>query len=190
MSLLIIGATGTLGRQVVRQALNEGYQVRCLVRNIRKANFLREWGAELVYGDLSSPETLPEAFKGMTALIDTATGRPTDNLNVKDIDWDGKIAVLQAAKTAKIKRFVFFFDIKCKQVCIYPINEIKIKIRKDFTRIGCSLYNFSIVRFLSRLNWTICFTRVRTTTHLCNKRNYAGCLYGYRRCGKILFKKS
>jgi uncharacterized protein YbjT (DUF2867 family) len=135
MSLLIIGGTGTLGRQIVLQALTKGYQVRCLVRNFRKANFLKEWGVELVYGDLTRPETLPPCLKGITAIIDASTSRANELDSLKKVDWYGKLYLIEAAKAANIKRFIFFSAQNLEQFKNIPLMKLKygieIKLKKS-----------------------------------------------------------
>lgn len=130
MSLLILGGTGTLGRQIVKQALNEGYNVRCFTRNFRRAQFLKDWGAELVYGDLALPETIPPALKNISFIIDASTVRPTDNFNSETIDWKAKIALIEAAKLAKIKKFIFFSVLCNKENTNIPLIDLKEKISK------------------------------------------------------------
>ena len=135
MSLLIIGGTGTLGRQVALQALTKGYQVRCLVRNFRKASFLKEWGVELVYGDLTKPETIPPCLKGITAIIDASTSRVNELESLKKVDWEGKLALIEAAKVAKIERFIFFSAQNVEQFETIPLmkvkNGIEIQLKKS-----------------------------------------------------------
>ncbi|MEB3295376.1 MAG: SDR family oxidoreductase [Synechococcales bacterium] len=143
MSILIVGATGTLGRQVTRRALDEGYQVRCLVRSFKRAAFLKEWGAELVYGDLRSPETLTEALEGVTAVIDASTARATDSLSIKQVDWEGKVNLIQAVQKSDCDRYIFFSILDCEKYPKVPLMQIKTCTEKFLQESGL---NYTILR--------------------------------------------
>ena len=143
MTLLIVGATGTLGRQVARRAIDEGYKVRCLVRSVKKAAFLKEWGAELVRGDLCYPDTLVTALEGVTAVIDAATSRPTDSLSIKQVDWSGKVSLIQQAKAVGVERFIFFSLLDAEKYPAVPLMEIKRCTELFLTESGL---NYTILR--------------------------------------------
>jgi len=123
-SMLVIGATGTLGRQVVRRALDEGYDVRCLVRPRQNpADFLRDWGATTVSADLTKPETLPPAFVGVHTVIDASTARPEEDSYA--IDWEAKVATIQTAAAMGISRYVFFSIDQCEKHREVPLMNMK-----------------------------------------------------------------
>ena len=151
MSLLIIGGTGTLGRQIVLQALTKGYKVRCLVRNFRKASFLKEWGVELVYGDLTRPETIPPCFKGITAVIDASTSRANELDSLKKVDWDGKLCLIEAAKSAKIQKFIFFSAQNVEQFENIPLMKVKSGIEIKLKQSGIPYTIFRLTGFYQGL---------------------------------------
>ena len=151
MSLLIVGGTGTLGRQVVLQALTKGYPVRCMVRNFRKANFLKEWGVELVYGDLTRPETIPPCLKGITAVIDASTSRANELDSLKKVDWDGKLSLIEAAKAAKIKRFIFFSAQNVEQFENIPLMKVKFGIETKLKKSDIPYTIFRLTGFYQGL---------------------------------------
>jgi len=151
MSLLIIGGTGTLGRQVVLQALTKGYQVRCLVRNFRKASFLKEWGAELVYGDLTRPETIPPCLKGITAIIDASTSRANELESLKKVDWEGKLSLIEASKIANIQHFIFFSAQNVEQFDNIPLMKVKNGIEIQLKESGIPYTIFRLSGFYQGL---------------------------------------
>ncbi|GGR74612.1 nucleotide-diphosphate-sugar epimerase [Streptomyces aureoverticillatus] len=72
-TFLVAGATGTVGREVVRELLDRGHAVRALTRDPAKAEFPE--GVEAVRGDLGEPATLKAALEGVTGLhLITFTG--------------------------------------------------------------------------------------------------------------------
>jgi uncharacterized protein YbjT (DUF2867 family) len=60
--ILVTGATGKVGQEVVRQLAAADAPVRALVRDPARASHIRLPGVEIVVGDLGRPETLPPAL--------------------------------------------------------------------------------------------------------------------------------
>ena len=56
--ILVAGATGGVGKRVVKKLITQGYNVRCLVRDIEKARQVLGDDINLVVGDITKPETL------------------------------------------------------------------------------------------------------------------------------------
>ncbi|TIX38829.1 MAG: NAD-dependent epimerase/dehydratase family protein, partial [Mesorhizobium sp.] len=66
MTILVTGATGNVGRNVVEQLVKRGANVRALVRNPSKANFPAR--VDVVQGDLLDVDSLRKAFSGVSTL--------------------------------------------------------------------------------------------------------------------------
>ena len=125
MKVLVLGGTGTLGRQIAKTAIDAGYIVRCLVRRPRSASFLQEWGCELVEGDLLREEDVEFSLKGVDAVIDAATSRADDPRSVYETDWDGKLKFYQKCDELGINRVVFISLLAAEKYRNVPLMDIK-----------------------------------------------------------------
>ena len=67
MKILVTGATGNVGGELVKILHQRGAEVRALARNPEAAKFPA--GVEVVSGDLTDPESIREAVKGIDKLF-------------------------------------------------------------------------------------------------------------------------
>jgi uncharacterized protein YbjT (DUF2867 family) len=108
MKILVIGATGALGRPVVQQLCARGVVVRALSRHPERGSDLAALGAETVAGDLAEPDSLVRACDGVDRVFAAAhsmLGR--GRYRSQNIDDIGHRALIAAARDAGVKRFVY-----------------------------------------------------------------------------------
>jgi uncharacterized protein YbjT (DUF2867 family) len=97
MTILVTGASGTIGRQVVEQLVQRGANVRALVRDPAKADFPK--GVSVVKGDLMDPDSLRGAFAGVSAFFLLNAVTPDE--------FTQALIALNIAKEAGAKRVVY-----------------------------------------------------------------------------------
>jgi uncharacterized protein YbjT (DUF2867 family) len=118
MMILVAGATGTLGGQIVRKLLAQGKAVRILVREpspstdmapmgmATSAESLVAAGAEMVTGDLTDRASLDTACTGVETVVTTAAATKRDG-NIEAVDLNGTLNLIDAAAQAGVNHFIY-----------------------------------------------------------------------------------
>jgi uncharacterized protein YbjT (DUF2867 family) len=102
MTVLVVGATGSIGRLVVEEAVRQGCAVRALVRNPAKARQLPS-AAQVVLGDVTRPDTLSGAVDGIDAIVFTLGSDGAGKVGAERIDYGGVRNVLRALGSRKAR---------------------------------------------------------------------------------------
>lgn len=88
LNILVIGATGSIGRLVVEEALARGHAVRALVRDTRKGRMLGD-KVEICLGDLTETDSIGMALEGVDAIVFTHGSNGGGKLGSEIVDYGG-----------------------------------------------------------------------------------------------------
>ncbi|HEY9884168.1 MAG TPA: SDR family oxidoreductase, partial [Thermosynechococcaceae cyanobacterium] len=104
---LVTGATGDLGRRIVRLLREREMPVRSFVRlNARYAE-LENRGSDIFIGDLQRERDLQKACQGVQYVISAHGSGETSNGDAETIDYQATIELIDQAKAAGAQHFVF-----------------------------------------------------------------------------------
>ncbi len=122
MKVLVAGATGQTGKQVVEQLLAQGREVKVLVRDRAKAQANLPDAVEIAIGDVLDPASLNGAIAGCQALVCATGAAPSlDPTGPYKVDYEGTKNLVNAAKLANIEQFVIVSSL-CVSKLFHPLN--------------------------------------------------------------------
>src|SRR3712207_1263270 len=110
--VLVVGATGLVGLEIVRRLGAGGERRRAWVRrgaDPAKASAVRRAPATLCEGDLKDPATLRPACEGVTTVISTASATLSraSGDSIETVDRGGQLNLIAAARAAGVRHFIF-----------------------------------------------------------------------------------
>lgn len=117
--ILLTGATGAIGSRLLPMLLEQGHDVRCLVREPRKLGVHRT-DVQITMGDLRElwdPYRLRQAMRGVDTVIHlAATIRDQPPHRIEELNGLASVRLLRAAELGGVERFLFFSALNASPV--------------------------------------------------------------------------
>jgi NADH dehydrogenase len=107
--LLLTGATGQVGSALLRRLLDDGAEVRCLVRRDPRRLGAQRVRVQIALGDLTDPPSFRNALRGVDTVVHlAATIRDQPDGSIEELNGIATWRIVRAAQRAGVGRFVFF----------------------------------------------------------------------------------
>ncbi len=115
-TVLVIGASGFVGRHLARLLLADGRTVRCLARDPQRVQDLADAGGEVVRGDILEPASVARALESVHAVyicIHTLSpqGANSAGQDFMDVEKRGLRNIVDACRTAGVRRLIYVTSI-------------------------------------------------------------------------------
>jgi uncharacterized protein YbjT (DUF2867 family) len=102
MTVLVVGATGSIGRLVVEEAIRQGHTVRALVRAPGRVGQLPP-AAQAVIADVTRPESLPGVVDGVDAIVFTLGSDGGGKVGAETVDYGGVRNILATLGSRRVR---------------------------------------------------------------------------------------
>jgi len=108
MNILVTGANGFIGSNLVKKLVDAGHKVKAMVLKGTNEDFIKSYDCEIVYGDVIRTETLKEPLKNIEVVYHLAA-IPSNGWTKKilKVNFGGTKTIFNESIKANIKRFVY-----------------------------------------------------------------------------------
>ncbi|HSJ67237.1 MAG TPA: SDR family oxidoreductase [Anditalea sp.] len=154
--ILVAGATGSLGSEVIKALHARGYPSRALVHNVKNIDKIKNYTDDIIIADARKPNQLLGLCKDIDILISTV-GKSislfkNDSGTYDSIDYNANINILTEAENSGVKRVLFTSIMGCNENNRLKLAKVHYRVEKH---IAEKFENHTILRptgFFSGLN--------------------------------------
>ena len=140
-TILVTGATGNVGKEVIKSLMAKGSQVRAAIRNIEKLRTMGPEGIEPVSFEFDDPKTFDIAMAGVDKIFMIAPPLAPNS-------YELLTPLIKKAVDMDVRRIVFLSAMGVDMDDSYPLGKIEIEIEKSgleytFLRPNWFMQNFN-----------------------------------------------
>ena len=135
--VLVAGATGYLGRYVVKEFKKQGYWVRALTRSADRLDDLKNYVDEAFIGAVTDPASLDGICRDIDIVFSSiGITKQKDNLTYLDVDYQGNMNLLEEAKKEGVSKFIYISVLNADKMSHLKGIQAKLKFTEALKGSG------------------------------------------------------